>query len=118
MREFDRAAIAARLRGLIAGQDDGDLGKTAARLAVEEVSLRISVDELSPHPTVEVLAAVIREYGVDPGWLLTGDYATSTHRAAIENGGVESSLQHYMSTRPGSISEPPPEQFHITDPNR
>jgi hypothetical protein len=111
LSQFDRTAIAQRLRGLIAGQDNGDLAKTAARLGVEEVSLRMSVDDLSPHPTVEVLAAVIREYGVDPHWLLTGDYDPSRHRTALENdAAVRESLRDLMISGPFRIAELPLER--------
>ena len=44
----DRAGIAERLRGLIGGQNEGDLGAIARRLGVDELSLRLSVDDLSP----------------------------------------------------------------------
>ena len=70
------------MRGLIAGQEDTDLGAIAARLRVDEVSLRLSIDTLAPYPTVDVLAAVVSAYGVDPTWLITGDYNPSTHRSA------------------------------------
>jgi hypothetical protein len=73
--------IASRIRGLLSGQ--GDLATLAARLHVDEVALRISIDELSPYPTVAVIAAVIREYAVDPSWLLTGIYRAATHREAL-----------------------------------
>lgn len=86
MRQLDSRAIAARIRGLIGGQDFGNLGETAARLDVSELSLRMSIDDVSPIVTLDVAAAVINMYGVDPSWLLTGDYDTTTHRAAIETG--------------------------------
>ena len=56
------------------------MSDAAKRLRVDELSLRMSVDELAPYPTVDVIAAVVREYGVDPSWLLTGEYDSSTHR--------------------------------------
>lgn len=77
---MERKAIAARLRGLIGGQEHGDLGAVAARLGVDEVSLRMSIDALAPYPTLDVLAAVVSAYGVDPTWLITGDYDPGTHR--------------------------------------
>jgi hypothetical protein len=80
----DRFSIAARVRGLVAGQDAGDLAETAYRLGVEELALRMTIDETSPHPVIDVLTAVIAHYGVDPTWLLTGDYDAGTHRAAAE----------------------------------
>ena len=75
-----------RVRGLIAGQDGGDVGATARRLSIDEVSLRMSIDELSPYPTLDALAAIVNHYGVDPHWLLTGEYDLHTHRAALESG--------------------------------
>jgi hypothetical protein len=80
---IDRHAIAARIRGLIGGQDHGIIERTARRLEISEVTLRISTDELDPHPTLEVLDALVREYGVDPTWLMTGDYDAASHRRAI-----------------------------------
>lgn len=82
MTESDNAALASRIRGLLTGQ--GSVAELAARLRVDEVALRMSIDELSPYPTMTVIAAVIREYGVDPAWLLTGEYNAASHRAALE----------------------------------
>jgi len=82
---IDRHALAARIRGLIGGQDQGIIERTARRLGVGEVTLRISLDEVDPHPTLEVIDAVIFEYGVDPTWLLSGDYDATTHRRAIND---------------------------------
>jgi hypothetical protein len=119
MTTFDRAGIAERLRGLIGGQDDGDVAGTARRLHVEELSLRMSIDPLSPHPTMEVIVAVIREYGVDPTWLLTGEYHSGSHRVAIEGEGerLPAPLRAFMAYRRGSISEPPPEHFRAAGQN-
>lgn len=74
-------AVAARIRGILSGQ--GDARELAAQLGVDEMALRISIDELSPYPTIGVIAAIIREYGVDPSWLLTGNYSASSHREAL-----------------------------------
>ena len=117
MAPFDRAGIGERLRGLLGGQDCGDLAATARRLGVEELSLRMSVDELSPHPTMEVILAMVREYGVDPAWLLTGEYHSSSHRAAMEGERLPAPLRAFMAWRRGSISEPPPEHFRATGQN-
>src|ERR1043166_9833456 len=83
---IDRHAIAARIRGLIGGQDHGIIERTARRLEISEVTLRISTDELDPHPTLEVLDALVREYGVDPTWLMTGDYDAASHRRGVGGG--------------------------------
>jgi hypothetical protein len=79
MKDDSKAAIAARIRGLV-GIQGPSLSDTARHLRVDEVSLRMSVDELAPYPTVDVIAAVVREYGVDPTWLLTGEYDAASHR--------------------------------------
>ena len=84
MDASQRQQIAARIRGLLVGQDGGDLGATAVRLRVDATSLHMSVDEQSPYPTLDVIAAIVREYGVDPRWVLTGDYDSVTHRRSLE----------------------------------
>ena len=118
MARFDRAAIAERLRGLLGGQDNGDLGETAARLGLEEVSLRMSIDEDSPHPTVEVLAAVIRAYGVDPTWLMTGVYDATTHRNSMDSAaGIASMLREFIRKRSPLIAEHTAEHFYRHDQN-
>jgi hypothetical protein len=81
---FDRLAIAARIRGLLSGQDGGDPSASARRLGVDEVGLRMSIDDLAPNPTVEVIAALVAAYAVDPCWLLTGEYDPATHRGILE----------------------------------
>lgn len=85
------AAVAARIRGIIGGQDHGLIEATARRLGVSEVSLRISIHEIQPHPTLEVIVAVVRHYGVDPSWLVSGVYDASTHRKALDE---EAALSH------------------------
>jgi hypothetical protein len=94
VKAFDRIAIAARIRGLIAGQDDGDPAACAHRLHVDEVGFRMSIDDLAPNPTIEVVAAIVSAYGVDPNWLLTGDYDTATHRGILEG---DESVQQAVS---------------------
>jgi len=79
---FDRFGIAARLRVLLAKSMEAGLPAVAKTLAVAEHSLRISVDEASPYPSIDVLVAVTRQYGVDPGWLVTGEYDAATHLLA------------------------------------
>ena len=113
-----RHEIAARLRELIAAQDQGDLGALARRLGVEEVSLRMSLDELSPFPTVDVMIAFVAAYGVDAKWLLTGTYDPVIHRRVLEAepdavGEVIRGLATDLSTKP-TVSEPvEPPRLHI-----
>lgn len=54
------------------------------RLGVSADALRLSTDVDDPHPAIEVLDALVREEGVDPTWLLTGDYDFAAHQRALE----------------------------------
>jgi hypothetical protein len=116
LANFDRVGIAERLRALVGGPSSPFLAEVAERLGLEELSLRMSIDEESPHPTLEVLAAVIREYGVDPTWLLTGIYDAATHRSAIESGTTTPArIQELLGNGSSRISEPPVEQIHHSE---
>jgi len=77
-------AIAARIQGILAGQHQGVIEAAAIRLGVSEISLRMSVDDIEPHPTVDVVLAIVQHLGVDPAWLLTGRYDATIHRAAVD----------------------------------
>ena len=112
---MDRTGVAERLRGLLLGRD-ADFEEMAARLGVGEAPLRRSMDQDTPHPELEVLAAVIRVYGIDPSWLLTGVYDAATHRAVLE-GDVEvgASVRRFMDLRPPRISTPTGEGFSLDD---
>ena len=52
MTSFDRAGIADRVRELL-GEGARDLAATAARLRVDEIALRMSLDEMSPQLVAE-----------------------------------------------------------------
>ncbi|MFI5228991.1 MAG: hypothetical protein ACHQWU_07975 [Gemmatimonadales bacterium] len=105
----DRAGVAGRLRTLINNPERLEPGAAARRLGVSEVALRMSIDGESPRPTTEVLVAAIRYYGVDPSWLLTGEYDAALHRQAIEGdrdatAAVVSDVVHRRNTPPGTPS--------------
>jgi transcriptional regulator with XRE-family HTH domain len=53
--------------------DSGDFLATANRLGVSESALCGFTNERSPNPTLDVLAAIVNEYRVDPTWLLYGE---------------------------------------------
>lgn len=94
MADARNEEIAARLRRLFANPGEEDWERVAERLGVSEVALRMSIDPLEPHPTIEVIAAAITRYGVDPTWVLTGEYDPETHRRVLEeesdsSGGIE-----------------------------
>jgi hypothetical protein len=108
-----RLEIAARIRGLIAGQDRGDIAETARRLGVDELSLRMSIDDTSPYPTVDVLSALVSSYGVDPTYLLTGTYDAHTHRRVLDDPTVaaDSIRELARSGKPSRpLSDPPDEK--------
>lgn len=105
-----RREIAERLRKLLPTQD---LSATAERLGVEELSLRMSIDELSPFPTIDVLAAVIMCYGVDASYLLTGEYDPATHRKLgdADKSVIAETLEQFTRHSGGTvISRPTPER--------
>ena len=113
MNVGNRRDVAARLRALLAGQDDQDLAATAQRLGVEEVSLRMSIDEDAPYPTLDVLIAIVATYGVDPKWLLTGEYDAATHRRVLDaDARVVGQVLERMATdsAPAKPLSPPPDE--------
>ncbi len=84
--EVDRLEIAARLRALLApALASNRLRSIAARLQVSPQALRASIDHGDPHPSSAVVLAVVQLYGVDPTWLVTGEYNSATHREALED---------------------------------
>lgn len=78
------AELAARVRSLIGPVDRAALRTTADELGVHDGDLREIVEFETRYPAVPVLAALVATYGVDAGWLLTGDYSPATHRADEE----------------------------------
>ena len=112
MNAVTRRDIATRLRALLrVGHEE--LGVTAHRLGVEELALRMSVDEVSPFPTLDVLVAVVAHYGIDPSYLLTGVYDTATHRqvADADPKVVAAAINDYVKREHAPvISRPTPEK--------
>src|SRR4029079_11062416 len=100
---IDRFAIAARLRVLLFARDpDASPGALAESLGVRESMLRASIDEESPHPWFEVVLAVVRRFGVDPTWIMTGVYDQTTHRTVLEDEeGAERLLSRTTLAREG-----------------
>jgi len=79
---WENGRVAARIRGILNGK--GDLACVAAYLGVHETALRMSIDEAAPYPTMDVILAVVREYDVDPNWLLTGQSAANGECGSLE----------------------------------
>jgi hypothetical protein len=68
----------------VGGADRDTVRRLALELNVPEGELREILEYATPYPSVPALAAIVAAYGVDAGWLLTGKYSPSTHRADEE----------------------------------
>jgi hypothetical protein len=80
---IDWKEVADRIRGLVNLDDDGRLPVIAERLRVDEGILRQAVMGTSQPAYLTLVAAIIRVYGLDPSWVLTGRYDEGTHRVAL-----------------------------------
>ncbi|HKO13572.1 MAG TPA: hypothetical protein VJV22_16505 [Acidobacteriaceae bacterium] len=83
--------ISQRVRTLLRGMPGYSLENAASRL---DVPVERLAPVLQPRPgqmidtatLIDVLAAVVHEYGVDSTWLLTGEYGPGTHRTLEDEG--------------------------------
>ena len=92
------AQLATRVRSLLGATDRFALRHAAEELGVAEGDLREIVTYETVYPSVSVLAAIVAYYGVDAGWLLTGQYSPSTHRADEELGeSPKSRVRRYLA---------------------
>jgi hypothetical protein len=80
--------IAARVSAIVVGRYDADLRGAAAELGVVEFDLRTLIElrapPLSHDALADLLTGVVRHFGIDPAWLVTGRYALSSHAEAEE----------------------------------
>jgi hypothetical protein len=80
-------AIAARVRAVVR-QPGHDLDHIAGTLGVAEADLRRLIEEheraIDTSFLIDVLGAVVRVFGLDPKWLLTGEYDPAVHRRVLE----------------------------------
>ena len=111
MRSIDFNSVAARIRGLLHGHDKGDLAVSAIRLRVSGASLRATLDDVDARPTIGVLVAVVRYFGLDPNWLLTGRYDPDAHRRAALASPEEmrTTIEEILAAH-GSTTRPTPGQ--------
>ena len=77
----DRDGFATRFRQTLENQ------RLTAEAAGERLRLTPDLldDALRGDPTLSVLIAIVREFAIDPTWLLMGEYNGGTHRAALED---------------------------------
>ena len=69
----------------------------AADLGVRADALRDAAERRTRRPRVEVLAALVRCYGVDPSWLITGVYNPRTHEIASDAVHVPGALRRLLA---------------------
>ena len=85
METFNARDLASRVAGLVQGQFKGDLVAAARYLDADPEELRGIVEEQTSHPSLELLAAIVKRFGVDACWLITGEYDWRTHARALED---------------------------------
>jgi hypothetical protein len=83
MPEIDAPALAARVQGLIHARFGGDVSAAARELGVAEKDVRDIVERATDHPSLDALAAIVRRFGIDACWLLTGEYDWASHRRQL-----------------------------------
>jgi hypothetical protein len=80
-------AIAERVRTLVASEPARALEVLAASLPTKRDALQQLVEargsHIDPALLIDVVATFVREFGIDPQWLLTGQYDPGMHRRAL-----------------------------------
>jgi hypothetical protein len=111
MRGFNGRDLASRVAGLLHGQFRGDIVTAACDLNVDPDELRRIVEAKTSTPDLEVLAKLVKRFGVDVCWLMTGEYDWRSHMSLLEDeedhprdSGKQLLLR--LSERRGSASSP------------
>jgi hypothetical protein len=83
-------AIAERLRDVLPQQPGHALNDLASMLILPPDAFRHLVEDkaaqIDTSFLIDVVAAFVREFAVDPQWLLVGQYDSTTHRSALKLG--------------------------------
>ena len=77
----DRAGVAGRIREILRNQKLS-IEQAADRLRFDPADVRAA---LEGDLTLSIIIGVVRYFGVDPTWVLTGEYEQWSHRAALED---------------------------------
>jgi hypothetical protein len=80
----DWSGVSGRIKAFIGMSDQAQLSTAAVKLGVEERHLRDAIQHQSRFSTLKVISAMVRVFGLDPSWVLTGKYDAATHRVAME----------------------------------
>jgi nicotinamide mononucleotide adenylyltransferase len=83
-------AIADRVRAIFCRLRGQSLSQLSASLKVPADVVAQLIDKreraMNPALLVDVIAGLVHEAGVDPQWLLTGEYDSAAHRDALQLG--------------------------------
>jgi hypothetical protein len=103
---IDWNGVAERIRGLVRAEDERELLAAAERIGVDARFLRESLEGTSRLAAIRVVIAVVRTYGLDPCWVLTGDYDGETHKVALRQdaGEIDREIKRLVS-RGGAPAE-------------
>lgn len=111
---IDWGAVSARINGLVSVGGEIDFPRVAQRIGVSEQQLRDAVNDRSRIASLYVLGAIVRTFGLDPSWALTGVYDSDTHRAALagDRAEIDELLKRLVSEHGRQPSRPtPPESM-------
>lgn len=84
MADFDPRELAIRVQGLLQARFKGDLRAAARELKVDPEELGRIVEDETEYPRLDVLSALVRYFGVDACWLVTGEYDWRAHLRLLE----------------------------------
>jgi hypothetical protein len=98
------AAIAHRLRDFLSRQPGFCVSGFPAAAGVGEHELRAVLAPeralVAPAVLIDVIVEVVRRFGIDANWILTGEYNPSTHRAlAAEESLTRSKVRGLVAAR-------------------
>lgn len=81
------SSIVERIRSVVARQPGRSLDALAKVLEVEAGAFRRLLEgpaeEIPDALVINVVSGFVREFGIGPEWLLTGNYDPATHRRAV-----------------------------------
>ena len=80
-------SIAQRIRAIVAQEPAHTLDVLAATLHTQPYAFRRLVEDregaIDPALLIDVVTAFVREFAIDPQWLLTGTYDSGVHSRAL-----------------------------------
>ena len=85
MTGFNGRDLASRVAGLIQGQFKGDIVAASRDLDVDPQELRRILEDKTNRPDLDVLAKLVKRFGVDVCWLVTGEYDWRTHMRLLQD---------------------------------